>query len=222
MDLTAVPGLPETALGTEAADSLPASAPPAPWPLELSALLWPGRPPRGGVCHLPSAMRSARLLVGGGGMIRYANTPVGPYSEVLAGALLLHEGRPALHVPFMAVDSAASVVGGRANWSLPKTFASFEGDPASPGEMDARGEGWKVRATARPLGPAFPFRARVDLVQAWPDGSVRRAVARLSGRGRLARVRVAVSGSGLGDWLRPGARPGVVLERVRGVLGPAE
>ena len=65
------------------------------------------------------------------GFVEYLDTPVGPYHEVLAGNLLWTGRLSVSQVPFIAVDSLASVAGGRANWALPKTMADFEVDLAS-------------------------------------------------------------------------------------------
>lgn len=224
MDLTAVPGLPETALAPDGLADLPPSAPPAPWELELEAVLWGSRPVRGGATRLPAPRLAsvARQLAGGGGFVRYLDTPVGPYAEALAGAVLLHDRRVVVHVPFMAVDSAQSVVGGRANWCLPKTLAGFDGAPGASGTVRAATGSWEVRATARGLGPAFPFSRRFSLVQERPDGSLCRAIGQMSGRARPAYVTVSVSGGPhLRRWLRAGRRLGVIVESARGVLGPA-
>lgn len=224
MDLTAVPGVPETALGAEDAAVLAEAAPPAPWRLELGAVIWLSWPGRGAARDLSPALRAgARVLLAGGGLVRYADTPVGPYAEALAATVVVRDGRVALHVPFMAVDSARSVVGGRRNWSLPKVLARFEGEPSAGTEMSARGEGWEMRVSARPVGPRIPFRARVSLLQPWPDGSVRTARGRLAGRARLARTSVeARGGPELRRWVGSGSRLGVVVEGVHGELTPAE
>ena len=80
-----------------------------------------------------------------------------------------------------------------------------------------------MRASARPVGPRIPFRARVSLLQPWPDGSVRTARGRLAGRARLARTSVeARGGPELRRWVGSGSRLGVVVEGVHGELTPAE
>jgi hypothetical protein len=59
--------------------------------------------------------------------LRYKEGPVGAYDELLAMPnVLLRRRRLSLHVPFIAVDSEASIAGGRGNWALPKTLAEFE------------------------------------------------------------------------------------------------
>ena len=218
MGLDAVPGVSETALRPEHLARLPRSAPPAPWSLELRAVLWVARP---AAEWLPSSLsHRSRVLMGGGGFVRYLDTPVGPYAEALAATLLLRRRQALVHVPFMAVDSGASLVGGRANWSLPKTLADFEGDPGIDATVSVHGEGWAMRASARPLGPGLPLRGRIDLAQEWPDGTVRRARARLAGRARLALVTVVADGGGeFTRCLSSGRRLGVVVEQAHGTLG---
>lgn len=221
MDPTAVPGVPETALGPDVVDGLPDSAPPAPWELELEALVWLSRPARRASALPASRLGATRPLVGGGGLVRYASTPVGPYCEALAAAVVIHERRPVVHVPFMAVDSKESLVGGRANWALPKALGSFEREARRP-PTEARGTDWDLRVSSRPLGPAFRFRARFLLVQEWPDGAARTAAGRMSGRARLARVRVAAAGGPqLSAWLQSGWHLGLMVDRAQGTLGPA-
>jgi hypothetical protein len=66
-----------------------------------------------------------------GALISYADTPVGPYHEVIGMVIVRHGARLLVHVPFIAVDSPTSLVGGRVNWALPKTLADFTGEPRS-------------------------------------------------------------------------------------------
>jgi len=157
-----------------------------------------------------------------GGLVSYSQTPVGAYSEVF-GAVGLRRGRRVLGtVPFMAVDSRRSLVGGRGNWSLPKCLAEFSGSPEA-GHRVASGAGWTVRVDVRPFGPRFPVVARGTIVQPWPDGERRTAVLRGRGRARLAVVTVAVESDdgALATWLRPGRHLGAVLSQTRFTLGEA-
>jgi hypothetical protein len=117
----------------------------------------------------------------------------------------------AVTIPFMAVDSRDSVVGGRQNWSLPKVLARFTGEPAELA-MTAEGDGWTVRVTARPIAPKLPVKTTGRVVQAWPDGSVRSAVLTGKARSRPALVTVEVRSNGnLASWLRPGRHLGAVM-----------
>jgi hypothetical protein len=164
-----------------------------------------------------SASRVAGVI---GGLISYDDTPVGPYDEIV-GVVGLVSGRGvSATVPFIAVDSPASVVGGRVNWALPKTLARFTGTPST--EMTAAGRDWSVRVSVRALGFSVPFRTRGTLVQPWPAGETRRARVMMSGRARPALVRVHVEAEPtLSAWLRGGLHVGAVLENVTGEFGPA-
>ena len=154
-------------------------------------------------------------------MVSYADTPVGPYREVF-GAVGLRAGRAVRGtVPFMAVDSPDSLVGGRTNWSLPKSLAEFEGEPGDP-EMTATGDGWSVRVRTRPYGPTFRIPMSGRIVQAWPDGTLREAAVDGSGRGRSAIVTVEVESTGdLPSWLRPGRHLGTVVAQASFTMQPA-
>ena len=182
--------------------------PPAPWTCRCDALVW---------WTLP---RTARLACGA--LLRYHATPVGEYRE-LAGVLgqLGRHGLSAT-VPFIAVDSPGSLVGGRRNWALPKTLAEFTGDP-TVGSMTAAAEDWTVTATARVFGPAVPVRLAGRLAQPWPDGI--RRTARLAGLAiaRAAVVSVTVRPDDtLPGWLRTGRHLGVQLRDAEITFGPAE
>jgi len=155
--------------------------------------------------------------------VTYLDTPVGPYSEILASPQLLagalHRRVLArVHVAFIAVDSVPSVQGGRSHWSLPKTLATFSG-----GALDrvVRGDGWRVRATARPAGPWLPSVGRLGSTQVDGTGAVSSSVTRLVFRSRLASVVVETESTGdLAGWLLPGTHRGLVL-RGRMTVGPA-
>ncbi len=197
------------------------TAPPAPWDLVASMILWFGRAPAAARAALQPGVRGRPLAVAGA-MLSYAETPVGPYSEVMGQCALLRGRRLAGHVPFIAVDSDDSVAGGRGNWWLPKTLADFHGEAAS-GRMSAERDGaWAIDVRARPFGPPLPFRARFTLVQAREDASEVAASGHARLRARPALVRVGVRGpASLTAWLRPGTYPGLVAERFEGTLGAA-
>jgi hypothetical protein len=161
---------------------------PAPWTLALEGLVW-------------------LQGIGVGGFARYADSPVGPYSEVWCSPLL----SPALHIPFMAVDSEVSMRAGRANWALPKEMAAFDG-------WSAQGDGWSVAARVRTAGPRLPFAAAGQLRQRAADGTPVRSLARAVGLWRPARVEVAAEGV---PCLRGGRRAGFLIERARLTVGLA-
>ncbi len=219
--LAGVPGVPETSLSQALLAALPRNRAPAPWSGVCDAVLWVGRGGSAVTAALPPALHARGLAVVAG-MVRYRGTPVGPYDEVL-GVVGSHTGlRPWGSVVFMAVDSGESLVGGRSNWAMPKTSATFEGHVAAGSTCTARGAdavAWQVTATSRVLGPAVPLRAAGFARQVFPDGRV--GSSRLSVR---ARVRAAVVGVGvesdgpLTSWLRSGRHLGLVVENARFTL----
>jgi hypothetical protein len=188
-------------------------APPAPWTLRVSGVAWVHRAVTDADrAHQPGlrVRRSVPLTVAG--LVAYAESPVGPYAEVWgAPTLVLRGWSPALAVPFMAVDSVASMEGGRANWALPKTLATFSGSSAA-------GEAWSLRARPASAGPRLPLLAAGRLVQVDEAGRELRARAVVHGVGRLARVDVETAGD-VAVWLRGGRHPGVLLERGTLVVG---
>lgn len=215
-DLAAVPGVAESTLSSDVAESLPDSAPPAPWYCTSSGIVWWLRGSGVRSSSVAALLPGGRPVVAIGGMISYRTTPVGPYHEVFGGVGLLAGRAVDVTIPFMAVDSRDSVVGGRQNWSLPKVLASFTGSPEAA-RMTAAGDGWTVAVTARPVTPRVPMRMSGRVVQRWPDGSVRAATLRGRGRARVAVVNVAATSS-VGDlpsWLRPGRHVGALLSDVR-------
>ena len=184
----------------------PSKIPPAPWRSSVDALLWLHPATRAARGALPAQLAArAGIAVTIGGLISYREGPVGPYAEVF-GAPVMLSGAPMLsHVAFMAVDSAASVAGGRGNWALPKELARFDGDPGRPGAVTARGDGWELRVTTTARARRLPFLVTMRAAQVWADGQVRTFAVRVRGRARLARVDVEHSvASPLADWLVEG------------------
>lgn len=200
----------------------PPEIPPAPWHSRVDALLWLHRAAPAARAVLPPALAArAGLPVTIGGLISYRDGPVGPYGEVF-GAPLMLRGAPMLsHVPFMAVDSTASVAGGRGNWALPKELAEFDGDPGRPGAVTARGDGWELRVTTTARTRRLPLALRMLAAQVWADGEVRTFSVTLRGRARLARVEVEhLAGSPLADWLVEGRHLAVLLSGRQDVSRP--
>jgi hypothetical protein len=221
-DLRAVPGVPESMLDDATAASLPPEAPVAPWECDSSGIVWltRGRGVRDTLGDLLPAEGKAAVVVGG--MISYQRTPVGEYREVFGGVGLRQGRDVSVSIPFMAVDSRDSVVGGRQNWSLPKVLAEFSGEPDAR-EMTASGDGWTVRVTARPIGPRLPVKTTGRVVQYWPDGVLRSAILTGRARSRPAVVTVEVSSSGqLASWLRPGRHFGAIMSSTTFTLPPMQ
>ena len=125
-------------------------------------------------------------------------------------------------IPFMSVDSPTSLVGGRANWSIPKTLSSFTGGPTEEqfAASCATDRDWSVTASPRTRGPRLPVFSRLRIIQQFPDGSLQGTRLRASGRMRLADVEVDVHSDGpLAGWLVPGPHRGAELEHTDFTLG---
>lgn len=195
-----VPSAPESVLDPAVLDRLPATSPPAPWDCRLRAVVWVQR----GAPELTGPLAGRLRPVTIGAVIEYLDSPVGPYREVFAAPVV--RGRLAVHVPFMAVDSPASLRGGRENWGLPKVLASFHGDVAD-GRASATGDGWSVAVEASATSVALPFAVGFGNLQA-----AGRARVALRGRGRPARVHVRAQGPSLSTWLGSGTHAGLVGE----------
>jgi hypothetical protein len=197
--------------------------PPAPWHSSVDALLWlhPAAPAARGLLP-PQLAARAGPPVTVGGLISYREGPVGPYGEVF-GAPVMLRGAPMLgHIPFMAVDSAASIAGGRGNWALPKELAEFDGDPGRPGAVTARGEGWALRITTTARAHRLPMTMTMRAAQVWADGRVRSFSVRMRGRARLAGVEVEhLVASPLADWLVEGRHLAVLVSGRQDVSPPS-
>ena len=165
---------------------------PPPWTCRLSALV-----------RLGVGRRHLTALA----VVAYADTPVGPYREAL-----LAEVRPPLRVsvPWIVVDSAASLAAGRQHWALPKQHARLTIDldalSAAVQVPDAAGE---LRVRARAFGPRLPV-AGVAVLRQPGRGP---APLLLTGRARPALVRV-------GGGPARGTGPGVLLDGVLRLRAP--
>lgn len=220
-DIANVPGVAETSLPAELIADLPANLAPAPWSVKGSAVVWWNRAHASASSALPDALRGThKPVMVIGGFVRYADTPVGIYDEVFGIVTSKGPGGPkdiVSTVAFMAVDSPTSLVGGRTNWSMPKTLACFEGAPDS--EMAARSttdRAWTVTSRARALPVGMTRSAKAMIRQVFPDGSLGDTAMKSGGRMRPALISVGVESDGpLAEWLKPGRRVGMVLENVQ-------
>ena len=223
-ELTDVAGVPETAVSEALLARLPANLAPAPWECVCEAVVWFGRGGRSATQALPPALRDrASGLAVVGAVVRYLDTPVGPYDEVL-GMVGARTGlKPWGSVAFMSVDSEASLVGGRTNWAMPKTLGSFDGDIGHGKAITGTGADetrWRVSATPKVIGPAVPVRTTGSARQEFPGHRVGESPLRARGRIRPAVVTVEVESDGpLPTWLRPGRHLGAVVERATFTLG---
>ncbi|SNS51787.1 hypothetical protein [Rhodococcoides kyotonense] len=184
-------------------------SPPPPWPADVRATIWWHRATRSGRELVPEKSVPITIVM----VVDYLTSPVGPYREILASPTFRRPGGglgafPRMSVPFIAVDSARSVHGGRTHWHLPKVLATFDGDVL--GESRAATQEWSVDAAARPIGPAFPIRGGVGFAQP-VDDEFQVAGSTLSGKAKLCRVKVGAQGPTLGSWLKSGTYPGLQI-----------
>ena len=217
--LDRVPGVPESTLPARVLSTLPVTTPGAPWETVVEAVVWAHRASPDARDLLPPELRDrvvAEVTVGA--FLRYLASPVGTYHEVLASPLLVRP-RPGVTVPFIAVDSLASVHGGRAHWALPKAVAQFDWAPGVSGTARAAGDGWSVSAHPRALPVSVPLAAWFSLTQVGADGDLLSTRVRAGGWGRAARVEVHTAGATLPAWLRSGRHGGLVVRRARQVVG---
>jgi hypothetical protein len=126
-----VPGVPETVLSDALLDELPDTVAAAPWHGKARGLFWWKRLDAAGREAAASALppelgTDLRITAAAGALISYLETPVGQYREIIGMLIARRGARLIVHVPFIAVDSRASIVGGRANWALPKTLVSSD------------------------------------------------------------------------------------------------
>ncbi|OBK23265.1 hypothetical protein A5634_05680 [Mycobacterium asiaticum] len=186
-------------------------------------MLWVGRGGRAAAAALPPSLSGSSALATVGGFVRYTDTPVGAYDEVLGMVGSRRGLRPWGNVAFMSVDSESSLVGGRTNWAMPKTLARFDGELGDGRLITANSAdepSWTVSATPRVKGPAIPLKAKATARQQFADGRVGDSLLSFPGRIRPALVTVGVSSAGpLPTWLRPGLHLGAFVEEATFTLG---
>jgi hypothetical protein len=214
--VTDATGLPETKLPDPLLAQLPESVAAAPWHTrDCQVVTWLHQVDAAAAMLLPSPIRPT-----GGGLIawalvRYGDTPVGPYSEI-AATWLSEDPDGYGHVPFIVVDSLASIVGGRVNWLLPKALARFDWSDDglavrahSDQPADPR---WAIAVSVEPTGEPQPVSVPNHLQQVSADGGVRRFDGELTGAMRPAAVTVEGSASGLLSALfAPGRYDGTMI-----------
>jgi hypothetical protein len=212
--VTAATGLPETQLPDELVAQLPATAAGAPWHTKARVATWLHPVETAAIDTLPQQIRSAGVAMVAWALVRYAETPVGRYDEI-AATLLPADGEYG-HIPFIVVDSLPSIVGGRANWLLPKALAEFDWPddenavtvsahlPAEPA--------WSIRVSIDASGDAVPVEFPNHIQQVSTDGEVRRFDGSLAGAMRSASITVDGHADGpLSALLVPGRYDGTLL-----------
>jgi hypothetical protein len=224
-EVTGLVGVPETRLPPDVADALPTSTPGAPWRVRMSALLWRHRARPEASAALPHPLTPKRSGITNAGFVRYAETPVGAYGEVMAAPVTLRGGLlPRVHVPFIAVDSVPSVHAGRAHWALPKVLASFTWpeDGLDAGVIRADGDGWWLSARVVHTGPRIPLFGRSVNAQVRPDGRVGISSTGMRGWARVVTIDVDMDPTAsFASWLVPGRHRGVLLTNARLSMGAA-
>jgi hypothetical protein len=164
--------------------------PPEPWHLQGSLVISVFRVPQKLVPsdHLPTGARMITLA--GNAFVAVAFVSYEPgsvltYEELLVATPVLDQGRVAVSVPQIWVDSEASRQGGRELWAIPKLLARF-------------GDGSSIAAVAATGGVPLPGRWTLAGPTAQRlEGRDVRARAVMSGRFRLVRA----------AWMFPASGP---------------
>jgi Acetoacetate decarboxylase (ADC) len=216
--VTQAAGLPETRLPYEFLAHLPTSAARAPWSTTCDVISWMHPIGDSALPLVPAAIRPAKLALVVWALVRYSDTPVGPYSEI-AATVVPDGGDGYGHIPFIVVDSLASIVGGRANWLLPKALARFEWSSAdtSAGAVSIVGEqpatpAWSINVQFSTSGEASELRLDNHVEQVTNDGGVHRFDGEMTGQMTAASVDVTGHADGpLAALLHPGTYDGTSL-----------
>jgi hypothetical protein len=223
-DVTRAAGLTETVLPDSLIARLPdvGSVAPAPWATKCQVVSWLHPVESDALQTIPEPIRRDCLSVVAWALVRYDETPVGPYNEI-AATLLPDDGVG--HIPFIVVDSLPSIVGGRANWLLPKALADFEWsddhrsvtvtpvEPATPA--------WSVSVRIEPTGEATPLTIPSQLQQVGTDGYVGGCEGTMEGAMRSAAITVEGHADGpLASLLKPGSYDGTMQTDCAFTCGP--
>jgi hypothetical protein len=222
--VTAATGLPETDLPDSLIARLPDSAAPAPWQTRCNVVSWLHEPDAAAIETFPAAIRPESVALVAWALVRYEDTPVGPYSEI-AVTLIPNGGDGYGHIPFIVVDSLTSIVGGRTNWLLPKALARFEwsgdgtsvtvtsGEPATPA--------WSIAVSYSCAGDISAITVPNHVEQVSRDGVVRRFDGELSGsmQGGSAYVDGHADGP-LAALLKVGSHSATVITNCQFDVGP--
>jgi hypothetical protein len=224
--VTAAAGLPETQLPDSLLAQLPDTVAAAPWHTNCQIVTWHHPADAAAIETFPDVIRPGAVALVAWALVRYADTPVGPYSEI-AATVLPDGGDGYGHIPFIVVDSLASIVGGRVNWLLPKALADFawsadglsvtatSGQPATPA--------WRISVQCRPEAAALAATLPSQVRQASTDGTVGRVDSELIGSLAAATIEVDGQADGpLAALLRPGSYDGSILRDCSFNVGPLQ
>jgi hypothetical protein len=216
-------GVPECDLPADLAARLPASVAVAPWNVTGSVISWTHEVDDTARAVYPNAIRPDRVALAAWALVRYADSPVGPYDEI--ALTLLGDGGVRGHIPFIAVDSLPSIVGGRANWLLPKVLGRFEWTPDGCG-VTVHGEQpetppWTMSVSWRTTGESVEVSLPNDMQQVSRTGDVGWFDGAITGEVVPALVTVEVHATGpLGSVARSGRFDGGVMAPCRMRFGP--
>jgi hypothetical protein len=221
--VTAAAGLPETVLPDSLVSQLPASVAAAPWHTRCQVVTWYHPAEAATIEAFPDAIRPDGVALVAWALVRYADTPVGPYSEV-AATLMPNSGEYG-HIPFIVVDSLPSIVGGRVNWLLPKALARFDWSDdglSVTATADAPAEPlWRIAVRCSPSGDPTPTTLPSRVAQASTDGVIGRADGEMNGSLTSATIEVDGHADGpLAALLRPGTYDGALMSDCTFEVGP--
>jgi hypothetical protein len=208
-------GLPESVLPVQLVQLLPEKVAGAPWRTQCRVITWVHPVAPAAVEALPAPIRSAGISLAAWALVRYEHTPVGPYDE-LAVTLLPEAGDGYGHIPFIAVDSYPSIVGGRTNWLLPKSLARFvwsEDSLNANVTADAPAKpGWSLTINTTPSGLPNAAAIPSNVQQVSAAGAVRRFTGTMTGAMQPASVNVeGVAEGPLAPLLVSGRYDGTLL-----------
>jgi hypothetical protein len=219
-------GLPETTLPSALVQLLPENSAPAPWRTHCRVITWMHAASPAAIEAFPAPIRPAGVALVAWALVRYERTPVGPYNEI-AVTLLPDGGDGYGHIPFIAVDSYPSIVGGRANWLLPKSLARFvwtaDGLSANATADAPTKPGWSITVNAAPTGDPAQTSIPSNVKQVSRAGAVRRFSGTMAGRMQPASVKVeGVAEGPLAALLVPGQHDGTLLADCKFEVGPLD
>ena len=214
-EVTDAVGLPETHLPPALLQLLPHKVAPAPWRTQCQVVTWMHPVTPAALEAIPAAIRPAGIALAAWALVRYDQTPVGAYNEV-AVTLLPDGGDGYGHIPFIAVDSYPSIVGGRKNWLLPKSLARFvwsEDGLSANVTADAPAKpGWSITVSVSPAGDPTALAIPSNVQQASTGGAVRKFTGTMAGSMQPASVNVdGVAEGPLAALLVSGSYNGTLL-----------
>lgn len=225
-DVATAGGLPETVLPQTLIDRLPPSVAPAPWVTkDCLVVSWLHEVDDTALeLLIPQSVRPLGATIVAWALVRYGETPVGPYSEI-AATILAADPEGFGHIPFIVVDSETSIVGGRANWLLPKALADFEwsadGLAVSIAAREPAAPAWRMSIQVAPTGESTPLALPSRVQQASTEGWVGRFEGEMSGQMRSAKVTVEGKADGpLASLMTSGEHDGTTLTGATFDVGP--